>query len=331
MTVQECINYIDSIEPNAYTETQKAGWLSECEGKVYTALFLVQPYEFTPITAADSRTLALPAPYDRMYPRYLQAMIHYANGEYDRYANSMAVFNEVWAEANRWFGGDYDVTDRLRNKRFTAEISPELGDQVVMEIPEGCAVVAGRIVVEQEFPRTGRRYKFTEDMPYTWQFCFQVGSDPYAPPVETDTWYSFDITGNADLPNGFVAGDVLNLGTSYVTLYREGTILIAVTSDSHTGYELDWTCGIQAWAGESSEKVSGLKLLRERGAEPLPMILGDRYGTTLGVTLGPGFWNPDYENNPPGVVKLTGHLLIPDEEWAYDDRYSRRRDARWRG
>jgi hypothetical protein len=111
MTVQGCIEYVDSIEPNAYTETQKAGWLSECEGKVYTSLFLVQPYEFTPVTASDSRTLALPAPYDRMYPRYLQAMIHYANGEYDRYAASMQVFNAAWGEFVRWFSRTYNPAD----------------------------------------------------------------------------------------------------------------------------------------------------------------------------------------------------------------------------
>ena len=135
MTLQDCIDYVDSIEPNAYTNAQKTGWLNEVEGKVYTQLFLVQPYEYK----STPQTLALPAPYDRMYPRYLQAMIHYANGEYDRYANSMALFNEVWAEANRWFGGDFDVTDRLRNRRVEAMVQPEPGDQTALTIPAGCA------------------------------------------------------------------------------------------------------------------------------------------------------------------------------------------------
>ena len=108
MTVKECIEYVDSIEPNAYTETQKAGWLSECEGKVYTSLFLVQPYEVTTITQSDGRILALPAPYDRMYPRYLQAMIHYANNEPDRYAMSYTLFNDAWGEFVRWFARNYD-------------------------------------------------------------------------------------------------------------------------------------------------------------------------------------------------------------------------------
>ena len=145
MTVQDCIDYVDSIEPNAYNNTQKAAWINECEGKVYTQLFLVQPYEYKTVT----QQLALPAPYDRMYPRYLQAMIHYADGEYNRYQNSYAMFNEVWAEANRWLGGDFDVTDRLRNRSFEARHEIAVGDRV--EIPEGCAVVAGRIVIKTAY------------------------------------------------------------------------------------------------------------------------------------------------------------------------------------
>ena len=145
MTIQDVIDLVDSIEPNAYNNAQKAAWINECEGKVYTHLFLVQPYEYKTV----SQALALPAPYDRMYSRYLQAMIHYADGEYNRYQNSMAMFNEVWGEANRWFGGDFDVTDRLRNRSFQAKYEIGVGDRV--EIPEGCAVVGGRIVIKTAF------------------------------------------------------------------------------------------------------------------------------------------------------------------------------------
>ena len=65
--------------------------------------------------------------------------------------------------------------------------------------------------------------------------------------------------------------------------------------------------------------------LLSRGAEPEPMILADRGGSVLSVTLGPGSWLR------AGTIKLTGHLLIPDEQWAYDDKYAGRRDARWHG
>ena len=230
MTAQECINYIDAIEPNAYTSTQKLGWLSECEGKVYAGLFLVQPDEFTPITDG-SRTLALPAPDDRMYSRYLQAMIHYANGEYDRYANSMAMFNEAWSEANRWFGGDFDVTDRLRNREFKAEIQ----DQTIMEIPEACAVAAGRLIVR-----------------------------------------------------GYTSS-----GTLTATLSMGGAEICTVD-------------------------------LTTDGVTPLPMLIADRGGATLGIEI-------TGTATQEGTMTFTGKLLIPDEKWYYDDQYARRRDARWHG
>jgi hypothetical protein len=109
MTVNECIAFVDAIEPNAYTGGQKAAWLSECEGQVWTEVFLKHPKDFTPVTydAQNDRTLAVLPPHDKLYPRYLQAMIHFANGEYDRYAASMQVFNAAWGEFVRWFAGHY--------------------------------------------------------------------------------------------------------------------------------------------------------------------------------------------------------------------------------
>ena len=91
MTITECISYVDGIEPNAYTAEQKQRWIRECEGKVYRQVFCMQPWTGQDLEhwvySVDS--LVIPEPWDKLYPRYLQAMIHYANGEYDRYAASM--------------------------------------------------------------------------------------------------------------------------------------------------------------------------------------------------------------------------------------------------
>ena len=316
MTIQECIDYVDSIEPNAYSDTQKTGWLNEVEGKVYTQLFLVQPYGFK----QTPQTLALPAPYDRMYSRYLQAMIHYANGEYDRYANSMAMFNEVWGEANRWFGGDFDVTDRLRNQSFEVQITPDLGDMTIMEIPNGCAVVAGRIVVRKPAFGWGEWYRFTS-LSYAQTYCYKID----------DTWYSFDISDVAGLDH-FEDGDCIHPSTSTVLAYSGGnTYIIVPTANDHTGTELDWTCGIQAWVNSSDQTVGERQLLSENGTIPLPMIMADAGNASLGVTIGPGIWDQDGYDLYDGVIKFTGRLLIPDERWSFEDKYARRRDARWRG
>ena len=42
-------------------------------------------------------------PFDKLYRLYLAALIHFANGEYDRYQNSMALFNSAWGEYIRWY------------------------------------------------------------------------------------------------------------------------------------------------------------------------------------------------------------------------------------
>ncbi len=113
MTLSECIGRVDGIEPNAYTNEQKAAWVSECEGRVYTEVFLLTPSEFTPLTYADDSgtTLAVMPPHDRLYPLYLQTMVLYANGEYDRYANAMALFNSAWGEFVRWFARVYSPAE----------------------------------------------------------------------------------------------------------------------------------------------------------------------------------------------------------------------------
>ena len=157
MTINDCVTYVDSIEPNAYKNEQKARWVRECEGKVYTQVFLQQTFDFPDLTpwAMLGMELAVPAPYNKLYPRYLQAMIHYANGEYDRYAASMQLFNEAWGELNRWFGRDYDIADRARNHRITVRIDPGAMEQTLLTVPQRCAFVAGRIVIRDKLQVEG--------------------------------------------------------------------------------------------------------------------------------------------------------------------------------
>ena len=150
MTITECISYVDGIEPNAYTAEQKQRWIRECEGKVYRQVFGMQPWTGQTLEqwAYSVDSLVVPEPWDKLYPRYLQAMIHYANGEYDRYAASMQMFNEAWGELNRWFGSDYDVTDRNRNRRVTFRLNMSVGRQILMTLPPRYAYI-GRIVVRE--------------------------------------------------------------------------------------------------------------------------------------------------------------------------------------
>ena len=46
-----------------------------------------------PDELADAAPLLAPAPYDGLYRHYVEAQIHYANGELERYNTAMALWN----------------------------------------------------------------------------------------------------------------------------------------------------------------------------------------------------------------------------------------------
>lgn len=134
MTYLECIQYIDSIEPNAYNAGDKCRWLREIEGRIWTELFLLQPIGFSVEHMTDNimQELSIPAPYNKVYWHYLRAMIHYANAEPDRYNMDIQLFNQSWHELVVWFGQDYDSSDRHRNRLVQCEI-PLYADETEVE------------------------------------------------------------------------------------------------------------------------------------------------------------------------------------------------------
>lgn len=113
MRVKEVIEYIGEIKPHPYSEKILTQWLSDCEGMVQNQVFLLAPVEqFRYEWPADEDTVLLvDSPYDKLYPSYLSAMIDYANGEYNKYQNTMQMFNSNFSEFMRWFATMYRPAD----------------------------------------------------------------------------------------------------------------------------------------------------------------------------------------------------------------------------
>ncbi len=59
----------------------------------------------------DTVLLAYP-PHDKLYWHYVTAMIHFANADYDRYQNTMQMYNESFGEMMRWYAQNYRPADR---------------------------------------------------------------------------------------------------------------------------------------------------------------------------------------------------------------------------
>ena len=98
MTLGEAITRLDELKPNGFSRGQKIYWLSALDAAVKAEI--IDSHEgggersFVPYDerSADDTPLLVEPPYDEVYLRYLEAQIDYANGEYDRFNNSNAMY-----------------------------------------------------------------------------------------------------------------------------------------------------------------------------------------------------------------------------------------------
>ena len=112
MTIQEAIGRLDSLMHNTYSDHQKTIWLSEVDGQIQNQLVLTHEGGIeVPLPYKDTdahRQLLAPHPYDAMYLHYLQAQMHYHNGEFDRYNNAIAMFQAAFDD----YSGHFHRTHR---------------------------------------------------------------------------------------------------------------------------------------------------------------------------------------------------------------------------
>ena len=102
MKIIEAINRIDSLKHNTYTQNDKVAWLSRLDSLVKR--LIIDTHEGgdnITFTGYDDRTdleteLLVPAPFDEMYLRWLEAQIDYTNGEYDKYNNSILMYQTAY-------------------------------------------------------------------------------------------------------------------------------------------------------------------------------------------------------------------------------------------
>ena len=114
MTLKETIDFTDSIKPNAFDNNQKTQWLNEVEGRIQTEVFLWGLTNHTTYTYDENKNteLFVKPPYDQIYYEYLCAQIDYANGEYDKYQNTAAVFEADYTAFKVWFIRTYHPADQ---------------------------------------------------------------------------------------------------------------------------------------------------------------------------------------------------------------------------
>lgn len=102
MTIAEAISKTDALKPNTYTPEDKIDWLSTLDARVKSQIIDTHEcnepiffYGYDSLSEQETELL-VPAPYDEMYLRWLEAMIDYHNSDDSRYNNAIMLFNNAY-------------------------------------------------------------------------------------------------------------------------------------------------------------------------------------------------------------------------------------------
>ena len=120
MKIIEAINQIDSLKHNTFSQDNKVAWLSRLDSMVKKHIIDTHEGDEVTFTGYDSLTdlqkteLLIPAPYDEVYLRWMEAQIDYYNGEYEKYNNAIEMFNTAYEGYQNY----YNRTHMPKGKRF---------------------------------------------------------------------------------------------------------------------------------------------------------------------------------------------------------------------
>lgn len=109
MKISEAIERVRQMKDADYPKELLTMWLSTLDGKIQLETFLEAQADVVSYAwPGDGDTeLLVEKPYDVIYPLYLAAQVDYMNAEYDRYENSMAMFNAYYDQFLCWFTTRY--------------------------------------------------------------------------------------------------------------------------------------------------------------------------------------------------------------------------------
>lgn len=102
MTIIEAITKNDDLKYNDYSDADKISWLSRLDGMVKKQIIDThEGAERVVYSGYDENTdenteLLVQAPFDDIYLRWMEAQIDYHNGEFDKYNNSITMFNTAF-------------------------------------------------------------------------------------------------------------------------------------------------------------------------------------------------------------------------------------------
>lgn len=124
MTIIEAINKIDDLKGNTYSQDDKVEWLSRMDWMIKRLIIDThEGADNVSYAGYDGRTdlhtvLLVPAPYDEIYLRWLEAQIDYANGEIDKYNVAITMYNTAFEAYENFYNRNNMPLNRGRRFIF---------------------------------------------------------------------------------------------------------------------------------------------------------------------------------------------------------------------
>lgn len=105
-TINEVMERVGQVRPNAIDEQVKARWLIELDGRVYQETTMADDPDTLPPKRwpedGDKPLLVL-EPRDNVYDLYLTAMIQFYMREYSDYNNTVDQFTKAYQDYRAWY------------------------------------------------------------------------------------------------------------------------------------------------------------------------------------------------------------------------------------
>jgi hypothetical protein len=113
MKIIEAIDQIDAQKHNTYSYREKVSWLNRLDSMVKR--LIIDTHEGGEDIVFDGYTentdptteMLVHSPFDEIYIRWLETQIDYANGEYDHYNNSVAMYQTAYDGYRNWYNRNH--------------------------------------------------------------------------------------------------------------------------------------------------------------------------------------------------------------------------------
>ena len=112
-TIKKIVELADQLRENAFPLALKVAWIAELEALIALEVMKLdvselEQFQYDPETDLETQPLVR-FPHDNIYHYWLCAKIDAENGEYDRYQNTMQLYNGAYLAYRTWFSSVYDV------------------------------------------------------------------------------------------------------------------------------------------------------------------------------------------------------------------------------